>query len=151
MCNLQLKVVSRPPEMCDPYQRYTVDTKVDIWMLGCILYTLCFFKHPFQGTSKLSIINAAFKFPKEHSYPEKLIDIIRLMLTPDPQYRPSIVEIVDIFKNYPSLTSIKLNVSEHFLLLLNQIDSRKHKGLKMKPKKVLKNKKAAVAIKEIYP
>lgn len=37
----------RPPEMCDPYLNYKVDCKVDIWMLGCILYTLIFFKHPF--------------------------------------------------------------------------------------------------------
>ncbi len=37
----------RPPEMCDPYLQYCVSTKVDVWMLGCVLYTLCFFKHPF--------------------------------------------------------------------------------------------------------
>lgn len=32
----------RPPEMIDQYLQYTVDLKADIWMLGCILYTLCF-------------------------------------------------------------------------------------------------------------
>ena len=37
----------RPPEMLDEYLKYKVDLKVDIWMLGCILYTLCFAKHPF--------------------------------------------------------------------------------------------------------
>lgn len=37
----------RPPEMCDIYQKYEVSEKVDIWMLGCILYTLCFYEHPF--------------------------------------------------------------------------------------------------------
>ena len=26
----------RPPEMCDIYLGYKVDTKVDIWMLGTI-------------------------------------------------------------------------------------------------------------------
>ena len=30
----------RPPEMIDQYQKYKVDTKVDIWMLGCVLFTL---------------------------------------------------------------------------------------------------------------
>ena len=30
----------RPPEMIDKYQEYSVNTKVDIWMLGCVLYTL---------------------------------------------------------------------------------------------------------------
>ena len=37
----------RPPEMMDQYLGYTVNLKVDIWMLGCILYSLCFEKHPF--------------------------------------------------------------------------------------------------------
>ena len=26
----------RPPEMCDLYKGYYVNTKVDIWMLGCV-------------------------------------------------------------------------------------------------------------------
>lgn len=37
----------RPPEMCDLYLQYPVGPKVDIWMLGCVLYTLLFYKHPF--------------------------------------------------------------------------------------------------------
>ena len=32
----------RPPEMMDQYLGYQVDLKVDLWMLGCILYTLCY-------------------------------------------------------------------------------------------------------------
>ena len=32
----------RPPEMIDKYLRYSVTTKVDIWMVGCVIYTLCF-------------------------------------------------------------------------------------------------------------
>ena len=38
----------RPPEMIDQYLKYKVDLQVDIWMLGCVLFTLCFAKHPFQ-------------------------------------------------------------------------------------------------------
>ena len=38
----------RPPEMIDRYLKYDVDLACDIWMLGCILYVLCFVKHPFQ-------------------------------------------------------------------------------------------------------
>jgi len=37
----------RPPEMADLFLRYDVGEKADIWMLGCVLYTLCFFIHPF--------------------------------------------------------------------------------------------------------
>jgi len=96
--------------MCDPYQHWPVTEKVDVWMIGCILYTLCFYKHPFMEMTKLSIVNAAYTFPKDHPYPEKLLDIIRIMLTPNPKFRPSIFEMCDIFDNYFNLTSIKLNV-----------------------------------------
>ena len=37
----------RPPEMIDKYKRYNVSTKVDIWMLGCVAYTLVYAQHPF--------------------------------------------------------------------------------------------------------
>jgi AP2-associated kinase len=46
----------RPPEMSDPYMKYEVNTKVDVWMLGCVLYTMCFYIHPFQDASKLAIV-----------------------------------------------------------------------------------------------
>ena len=112
--------------MCDPYQRYLVNEKVDIWMLGCVLYTICFYKNPFKEASKLSIVNAAYTIPHEHSYPEKLIDIIRSMLTPNPQFRPSIQEISNIFNDYYSLDSIQLNVLLNYIRLI--IYSLKHKG-----------------------
>jgi serine/threonine protein kinase len=38
----------RPPEMLDKYLKMDVDLSADIWMLGCILFTLCFGKQPFQ-------------------------------------------------------------------------------------------------------
>jgi len=37
----------RPPEMIDRYLKYDVDLACDIWMLGCILFVLCFARHPF--------------------------------------------------------------------------------------------------------
>jgi len=38
----------RPPEMIDLYQKYPVDDRVDIWMLGCVLFVLNYRFHPFQ-------------------------------------------------------------------------------------------------------
>ena len=38
----------RPPEMIDKYMKYVVNTQADVWMLGCVLFSLCFFMHPFQ-------------------------------------------------------------------------------------------------------
>lgn len=83
----------RPPEMIDQYQRYYVGTKVDIWMLGCVLYTLCFAKHPFQDAQKLAIVNAHYYIPEDDfkRIGTKLRDLIRLMLTPNPEKRPDIM------------------------------------------------------------
>lgn len=100
----------RPPEMVDLYLKYVVGTKVDIWMMGCVLYTISFFIHPFVDSSKLAISVANYKIPKENKYSEKLKDLIRHMLTPDPRYRPDIHEICNILDNYDRLHEIKLNV-----------------------------------------
>ena len=37
----------RSPEMVDQYKRWDVTTKVDIWMLGCVAFTLVCGQHPF--------------------------------------------------------------------------------------------------------
>ena len=44
----------RPPEMIDIYSKLKVDTKVDLWMLGVLIYILNYCKDPFDGT-KLGI------------------------------------------------------------------------------------------------
>ncbi|CAD8154281.1 unnamed protein product [Paramecium octaurelia] len=99
----------RPPEMADLFLRYEVGEKADVWMLGCVLYTLCFFIHPFQESSKLAISTATYNIPKQHRYSDKLIDLIRLMLTPDPKLRPSIFDVERILAQFHSLPYIQLN------------------------------------------
>jgi AP2-associated kinase len=47
----------RSPEMADLYKRELVNEKVDIWALGCILFTCAFFYHPFQEGGNLQIIS----------------------------------------------------------------------------------------------
>lgn len=47
----------RAPEMADLYQKIVIDEKADIWALGCILYTLAFFVHPFQDVGNLGILS----------------------------------------------------------------------------------------------
>ena len=41
---------------------------VDIWALGCILYTLMFFKSPFNPGEKLAQINANYRVPVNSNY-----------------------------------------------------------------------------------
>lgn len=101
--------IYRAPEMCDPYSKYPIDEKVDIWMLGCILYAILFQKHPFQDAQKLTIINAHFYIPEENvSYSEKIVDLMRLMLTPNPVNRPSTKNVLNLIANWDNLKSIDL-------------------------------------------
>jgi len=72
----------RPPEMVDLYLGYKINEKVDIWMLGCVAFTMCFYNHPFLECSKLAISKGKYIFPHKHKYSEKMCDLIRLMLTP---------------------------------------------------------------------
>jgi AP2-associated kinase len=46
----QTTLMYRPPEMIDLYAKHVIDTKVDVWMLGCVLYTIAYARHPFQDS-----------------------------------------------------------------------------------------------------
>lgn len=54
----------RPPEMVDPYLQLQVSSKVDLWMLGCVLYTLAYFTHPFLDANAIGIAAGVYRFPK---------------------------------------------------------------------------------------
>ncbi|KAM3142262.1 hypothetical protein pb186bvf_005671 [Paramecium bursaria] len=99
----------RPPEMCDLYKRYQVFEKVDLWMLGCVIFTMCFFIHPFQESSKLAISTATYRIPPSSQYSQKLQDLIRVLLTPDPKLRPSIFDLEKILNNWDVINYIPLN------------------------------------------
>ena len=77
----------RPPEMLDQYSKFDIDFKADIWMIGCILYTLCYAKHPFMDAQKLAIINGQFTIPvqkkslnAENSIIANLENLIKVLL-----------------------------------------------------------------------
>jgi cyclin G-associated kinase len=53
----------RAPEMLDLYNNFQIDKQVDIWALGCVLFVLCFNKHPFEDAAKLRIINGKYQIP----------------------------------------------------------------------------------------
>ena len=73
----------RPPEMIDKYLKFKVDTKVDIWMLGCLIFILCFKDDPFLD-QKLAKLNAQYRIPKDTKVSSKMQDLIHLLLVPDP-------------------------------------------------------------------
>jgi AP2-associated kinase len=101
--------IYRPPEMCDPYSKFPIYEKVDIWMLGCILFALLFQRHPFQDAQKLTITNCQYYIPaEEKNYSEKIIDFMRLLLTPNPVNRPSAADLLNIINNWESIHTIDL-------------------------------------------
>jgi serine/threonine protein kinase len=73
--------------------------EVDIWALGCILYTLLVGHPPFETEN----LNETYARIKKNKYviPEKLekncpsaVDLIKKMLRADPRTRPTITEIM---------------------------------------------------------
>lgn len=121
----QTTLMYRPPEMCDMYLGYKINTQVDMWMLGCVFFTLMFFKHPFNESSKLSIVNASFFWPEDSKYSEKLESLVRNLLTPNPDLRPTAANVQEIFRNWDNYKKIDLNE----MAKLIKFDSESRKGL----------------------
>ena len=102
----------RAPEMCDRYGEHIVNEKVDIWALGCVLYTMVFKEQPFMNAQKLEIINGNYNFPKDEQklYSEKFLDLIRAMLTPNPEERPNILQVMEWTNYWKDTKNIPLSL-----------------------------------------
>lgn len=95
----------RPPEMADielNYRNgYEINSQVDIWMLGCILYTLTFYRHPFQDNpTAMAISNGRYFIPDDHPLGKsaKLCGIIHWLLAKDPKDRPTAPRITELLQ-----------------------------------------------------
>ena len=86
----------RSPEQCDfDFHNYTVDHRVDLWALGCMIYHLCFYRTPFQDGTKLSVMNGDYKIPENKSgKPKVLIKLIKKLLHKNPNKRPSALVVL---------------------------------------------------------
>ena len=82
------------PEICEdkPY-----NDKSDVWALGCILYELCTYHHPFtarsQGGLILKILNENPKSINDY-YSKDLKHLIKVIFDKDYQKRPSCLDIL---------------------------------------------------------
>lgn len=83
----------RAPEMLDTWSNYPVGLPSDIWALGCLLYFLCFGRHPFEDSAKLAIINGNYRIPEMDVVYEAFHDLIRQMLVVDPTCRPTCSQV----------------------------------------------------------
>lgn len=85
----------RAPEQVDLHSGKLISERVDIWALGTLLYQLMFRKTPFNGASNLEILNGKCEIPDHSPYSEDLHNLIRWMLTKDPDERPAINAVLD--------------------------------------------------------
>ncbi|XP_076035636.1 serine/threonine-protein kinase Nek5-like isoform X2 [Oratosquilla oratoria] len=77
------------PEIC---RRQPYNHKSDMWALGCILYEMCAFSHPFEADNfdslMVTIITAAYK-PLPKSWSALVHDLISVLLRTTAERRPS--------------------------------------------------------------
>ncbi|GJQ13399.1 hypothetical protein GpartN1_g5190.t1 [Galdieria partita] len=95
----------RAPEMVDLYGKRLTE-KVDIWALGCILYILCYRKHPFETGSAVQILNGKVDIPTVPSYSVVLRQLILDMLQVEPDKRPTANDVVCLLKSLHTNQSI---------------------------------------------
>ena len=84
------------PELCDelPY-----NDKSDVWALGCILYELCTYEHPFNAKCQASLVLKIIQStpqPISKIYNENLQKLINLILDKNHLTRPSCYDILKI-------------------------------------------------------
>ncbi|KAH9987311.1 other/NAK protein kinase [Russula compacta] len=92
----------RAPELFDVKTSTTLDEKVDIWSLGCVLFALTYLRSPFEniqtteqgGSIAMAVLNAQYKHPTS-SYSQGLKALIDSMLKINPQERPDIQQVLD--------------------------------------------------------
>jgi serine/threonine protein kinase len=102
------------PEICEekPYNE-----KSDVWALGCILYEMATFKHPFnasnQGALIIKILKGKYDPISSKDYSSELRKMVDLLLEKNHFRRPP---VEDIIKNPIFLTKAKnLNILETVL------------------------------------
>jgi AP2-associated kinase len=61
--------------------------------LGCLLYRIAYLKLPFDGESKLQILNGNYRIPEAPRYSATVTDLIRDMLSASPDKRPDAMQV----------------------------------------------------------
>ena len=103
----------RAPELFDVKTGSVIDTKVDIWSLGCTLYACLVGKSPFEarsdetgGSLSICVLGGDWRFPdegpqrgKQKQPAEEAIsapvkDVVRQCLKLEPSDRPDVDELI---------------------------------------------------------
>lgn len=102
-----------PPEMI---QQQIYHFQADVWSLGCILYEVMTFNHPFgleQFTFFQNIMNREAP-PITQNYSKELKALVQKMLTKDPKQRITIEEILQSSFLNPHLIQCALDLGSNY-------------------------------------
>ena len=113
------------PELCEelPYNE-----KSDIWALGCILYELCTYKHPFNAKHQASLVMKILENkpkPIHKYYSDDLQKLINLILDKNYKTRPSCEDILKLPFVIEQLK--KIGLYDKIKINNNQINKPKNK------------------------
>jgi serine/threonine kinase 16 len=105
----------RAPELFDVKTGSVIDTKVDIWSLGCTLYACLIGKSPFEarsdetgGSLSMCVLGGDWRFPdegpqrgkqkqvQEEGVSEQVKEVVRRCLKVEPSERPDVDELIGI-------------------------------------------------------
>ncbi|KAH8725286.1 serine/threonine protein kinase-like protein [Phaeosphaeriaceae sp. PMI808] len=104
----------RAPELFDVKTGSIIDTKVDIWSLGCTLYACLVGKSPFEfrsdetgGSLSICVLGGDWRFPDEgpqrgkakqteEAISEPVKEVVRQCLKLEPSERPDVDELISI-------------------------------------------------------
>lgn len=87
----------RPPELFEPPSNGTLDTRTDIWSLGCFIYALAYGQPPYDG-SLTAAVSGRIDFPDikaQGGRPQELKDLITTLLQRKPERRPTVPQVAE--------------------------------------------------------
>lgn len=95
----------RPPEILDTYLHYPINTAMDIWAYGCLLFCLRFGQHPFEDSAKLRILNCNYTMPPA-SDSDVIVQMIKSCLKLNPSERTDASDMIRLMEtNFVDLNS----------------------------------------------
>lgn len=100
----------RAPELFDVRTGTQIDEKVDIWGLGCTIFTLMYSVSPFEREEQIAGANISiaisrgkFTFPESPEYSQALRDVVKKCLNVAPCERPDTNTLIDMLERISSL------------------------------------------------
>lgn len=115
------------PECLDKVAAST-SPAIDVWAIGCMLFTMIFGHLPFYSSNERDLIKlireSPIKFPKDHPITPMGKEVIKAMLTKDPLKRIQLIDFVTLDYN----TMSEQDFEKHYAMAKDEHDEVKKKA-----------------------